>query len=239
MATNPPVQIGELTNVPAPGSGVGSSYHQSIAARVMGRFATAAARTSAWAASIAPPAKGTPSYLATGNETEGPEYWDGVAWRRPWNMPWGVVAQIGGNTQLTGIGATETALLTSPAFAAPGGRRYRITANGTWGNTEVSNQARMTIRRDAGTAGFAVSTGPLITAGVANSLYGASWVAYDVPPVNAAQQYTLGIARMSGAGTFTWYGTSYTNFILVEDIGPAAATAPTLLPGDEPEVVPR
>jgi len=25
----------------------------------------------------------------------------------------------------------------------------------------------------------------------------------------------------------------------VEDIGPAAATAPTLLPGDEPEVAPR
>jgi hypothetical protein len=49
MATNPPITIGELTDVPAPGSGVGSAYHQEVTNRITHRLATKAA-LDAWAA---------------------------------------------------------------------------------------------------------------------------------------------------------------------------------------------
>lgn len=53
MATNPPITIGELTDVPAPGSGVKSSWHQEITNRIPHRFATAAARNTSWPAATA------------------------------------------------------------------------------------------------------------------------------------------------------------------------------------------
>lgn len=77
MATNPPVTIGEITTVPAPGSGVTSAYHQTVTNRVLHRFATAAAMTAAW-----PPAtagKGAHAYTLDTNTM-----WvcDGAGWVR-------------------------------------------------------------------------------------------------------------------------------------------------------------
>lgn len=47
LAANPPVTIGELTDVPAPGSPIVSPWAQQISARIVHRFATLAARNAA------------------------------------------------------------------------------------------------------------------------------------------------------------------------------------------------
>jgi hypothetical protein len=53
MATNPPITIGELATVPAPGSGVKSDWCQSVTRRTVHRFATVAARDAAYPAASA------------------------------------------------------------------------------------------------------------------------------------------------------------------------------------------
>lgn len=53
MATNPPIAIGELVDVPAPGSGVKSAWSQEVTNRIVHRFATAAARDAQWPAATA------------------------------------------------------------------------------------------------------------------------------------------------------------------------------------------
>lgn len=51
--SNPPIPIGELTNVPAPGSRVNADFHQAIANRVIQRFATFQERDNKWPAATA------------------------------------------------------------------------------------------------------------------------------------------------------------------------------------------
>lgn len=51
LATVPPITIGELTNVPAPGSQLAAQWAQDVSSRVVQRFATTAA-LKAWAAPV-------------------------------------------------------------------------------------------------------------------------------------------------------------------------------------------
>jgi len=53
MATNPPITIGELATVPAPGSGVTSAWAQQVSNRIVHRFATVAERDTKWPAATA------------------------------------------------------------------------------------------------------------------------------------------------------------------------------------------
>lgn len=53
MATNPPITIGELADVPAPGSGVKSAWSQEVTNRIQHRFADVAARDVKWPAATA------------------------------------------------------------------------------------------------------------------------------------------------------------------------------------------
>lgn len=50
---NPPITIGELTDVPAPGSGVKSAWSQEVTSRAIHRFATIADRDTRWPAATA------------------------------------------------------------------------------------------------------------------------------------------------------------------------------------------
>jgi hypothetical protein len=53
MATNPPITIGIFTNVPAPGSGVKSAFHQQMATFVSPTPWTAPTLVGGWVASVA------------------------------------------------------------------------------------------------------------------------------------------------------------------------------------------
>jgi hypothetical protein len=122
-----PVVIGELTDVPAPGSLVASKWAQEVSSRLIQRFATAAARTAAWAASAIAPPKGMPSYLTTNDAAEGPEYYNGVSWRKPWNQPWGEVAYVEVTAQQLAVANAFTDLTgLAVAFTALPGRKYAI-----------------------------------------------------------------------------------------------------------------
>jgi hypothetical protein len=62
MATNPPITIGELADVPAPGSGIKSAWSQEVTNRIVHRFATTAERDTKWPAATA----GTGAFCVVG-----------------------------------------------------------------------------------------------------------------------------------------------------------------------------
>lgn len=53
LAANPPVTIGELNDVPSPGSPIASQWSQEVTRRILHRFATVAARDAAYPAATA------------------------------------------------------------------------------------------------------------------------------------------------------------------------------------------
>lgn len=229
MATNPPITLGELTDVPAPGSGVKSAWCQEVTARIHHRFGTYAARTAAFTAPNPVAVNGTPSFITSADVNNGPEYFNGVAWRKPWNMPWGVVTSQSDQGQIATSGGTETLLNTVPAFATPGGRRYRIIYDFTGFGSIAGDNFRFTVRRGATVAGATIKVGPSFHQPAAGYYIAFTVIAYDInPPANAAMQYMVGCARMSGTGVFTQVtGGTYQNAMYVEDIGPAATIAPS------------
>jgi len=219
VATNPPVQVGELTDVPAPGSGVKSPFCQEVAARIMGRFATAAARTSAWAASIAPPAKGTPSYLATGDVAEGPEFWNGVAWRKPWNAPWGVVGSALVTADQTGIGTTNVDLTGfAVTFTAVANRLYRVDWLLDGNNASGGAGASHIVRLNDGATGLGI----VYITGAMNA--SESRVASGSRLVTlAAGAHTLKLTGNCNSGyTLTIANSTLNGQFIVSDAGPAA-----------------
>lgn len=218
MATNPPVQVGELVDVPAPGSGVKSAWSQEVAARILGRFATAAARTSAWAASAVPLAKGTPSYLATGAATEGPEYFNGVSWRKPWNQSWGllgyakvVAIQTGFDTVIRDIGGA------SVVAAVAGNRLLRVSLYAYFSLTTTTSYGQFFIT-DGADVSFTIGACSPGTVGGSISL------STIVPTVAGTTSLTVKARVNCGAGNLNIQNPSGPLTLTVEDVGPAVGS---------------
>jgi hypothetical protein len=115
-------------------------------------FTTAALAATAIPTSI----DGQGYYFNSGTTTEGPLYYNGTAYRQPWNMPWGYVGQsvTGANTNSTaGVWANATTL----AFTVPANRRIRV-------------EGACTIFNNGGSASdFAVGVGPTLGAPLNNN----------------------------------------------------------------------
>ena len=62
--------------------------------------------------------------------------WDGSAWSKPWNQPWGYIDGVGG-TATTAIAATTPLAVLSKSITITAGRKYRI--NGSLGFQPSAN----------------------------------------------------------------------------------------------------
>lgn len=73
------------------------------------------------------PSVGQASYLAGSASTDGPYYYNGSAWRLPWNMPWGHVTEIVQASDSAAL-ATNTwgAFLTWNGTGLVANRQYRV-----------------------------------------------------------------------------------------------------------------
>jgi len=116
LATTPPITIGELTNVPAPGSQLAAQWAQDVSSRIVQRFPTTAA-LKAWAAPVGAHAVAVDT---------------GILWRRVaagWTQitPWTAgVAGVAGPTGAGSVGTFDLAVVTIPAD--PGGRIVTVSA---------------------------------------------------------------------------------------------------------------
>lgn len=220
MATNPPITIGELVDVPAPGSGVKSQWCQEITNRIHHRFATPAARLAAFTAPNPVATKGQASYLTTGAATEGPEWFNGVAWRRPWNMPWGIIASSTNVAGQAGIGTAPTDVAGLAVAAAVGGNRIiKVTA---WLLATAATGASAYVTDNPATTSYVQgSVGPL--AGYSQIISLTALLTTAAAQVQAT--FKVRIAAASGTVNVV-AGPTFPALIMVEDVGPAAG-APT------------
>ena len=142
-------------------------------------------------------------------------YYNGTSWARPWNMPWGVVAYAK-KTSSTPLTTADVLVLAAPSFTALSGRVYKVTAQGYFSAISSSSYYNMSI--------FNGST----------RIQGKDWSATTAAPYVGASvhTYTTGISgatvmsihALMGTGTGTFYADasgSYSNVIIVEDIGPS------------------
>lgn len=88
------------------GTTIDTTWGNQVANAVVNTFASTAARSAA----ITSPAAGYPSYLSTDLDTEGLYFYNSAgAWRKPWNLPWGTLAQstISADQTLTSASYTD------------------------------------------------------------------------------------------------------------------------------------
>jgi len=201
MATNPPITIGSLANVPAPGSAVNSAYHQSIANRVVHRFADVATRNTQWPAATAGPGAVCIT-LDTGT------LWQvvGAAWVRA-GAGQAAFFQAPATDQ-TGIGAAAVSLSMAATFAAIAGHRYKITVV-LLTNVSTNTLRRFFIDRD----GTQIFIGLFTLAGGFQTIV---YQAYDSP---AAGSHTYSLRALSDTGTVTISHSLQPGTLLVEDVG--------------------
>jgi hypothetical protein len=211
---NPPIQIGELTDVPAPGSPIASQWAQEASARIVHRFATAAARATAFPA----PVRGTASYLQTNTDTEGPEWFDGASWRKPWNMPWG---RIGHASRVADVNAIGTAIVDLPGltvtFAALGFRVYRVNvhtlaAPGAAGGTVYLRDGNNVTLNQCNVLGN--------NTGVAAGTIGGVSICHLMTPATGSITVKVSAAAASGSSFAIPGASTYPNWLVVEDVGP-------------------
>lgn len=121
---SPPITIGELTTVPAPGSPIASPWAQQVSARVVQRFATKAALDSGWN----PGAAGKGALAVTVDQVR-LWRWDGATWLPV--GPAGLVASHVLATTFTTIAphtsAQDEGLTVT--FLEETGRAYKFTAS--------------------------------------------------------------------------------------------------------------
>jgi hypothetical protein len=174
-------------------------------------FASAAARTTADGS----PADGDASYLNAGDATEGPEFYNGSNWRKPWNLPWGIIAVASVTANQTGISAEADLTSLTVTFTAITGRRYRtmghtlmktVTTSGNF-SVFITDGASTHVGQASGstaTLGFTVSCDPVAVETI------------------TAGSVTRKLRASTSAGTVDLQaGATFPNQIWVEDIGPS------------------
>jgi hypothetical protein len=188
-------------------------FNTYVQQQVVAQFPTTAARGSG----IASPVAGQGSYLDTGNETEGIEFWNGAAWRRPWNMPWGEVGRNSNTGQWNALGPIQDLL--PAAFTSVAGRRYRVTGLIHITNGGAANQWTMQITDSANAivqqAGYTLTASQ---SAVAHAFYEGAFTPGAI---------TVKV-RGGGSAAWSWAGTvTQISYITVDDIGPTVGAVPT------------
>jgi len=171
--------------------------------------------TAALAATAIPsPVDGQAYYLNTNTTTEGPQYWNGSAYRLPWNMPWGYVGESVVGANVNGTAGTWTNG-TTLGFTVPANRRIRVEAVATIYNN------------GAGPSEFTVGVGP--TLGTPVKQMGTYLPAGYRSTISVYHNYTSSASAVTERLQFV--GVSVAALLLVgatltvTDVGPAGAPA--------------
>lgn len=168
-----------------------------------------------------PTTDGTVAYINSGDANEGIQTYNGSAWRRPWNMPWGVIANVSVTTNQGSITSQVdvTGLTNTSTYVA--NRLLKITVQTSKVISTVANdRIDFFVLLGANTIGNFV-TGP-VTASIGISACGV----YYVTSISGSQTIKVQIARGVGTGTVSTSASSVSPFqLIIEDIGPSGAPA--------------
>lgn len=177
-------------------------------------FATTGARTTANAS----PADGDASYLNAGDATEGPEFYNGTSWRKPWNMPWGRLANATNITGTPQTGITTVADLTSCSitFTRVANRLYRTNFVTTMQQVTTGSTPNIILTDGSNTTlhapGFTTAAAAFAT------------VCAFYEHSGSAGSVTHKLRAATAAGTLSiLHAVNNPSIISIDDIGPAGA----------------
>lgn len=178
------------------------------------------ADSTARAADNASPSAGDLSYIDSNDNNEGVQVYNGTAWRKPWNLPWGYQSTATlTSSSTTGIGSTVTDITSlSTLFTAVGSRQVRIgvTVRVLQNTSTGANEVYV---RDASNTVIGKSTVTL----AAGEGYTHSFFVLATPSAGATT-YKASIATTVGT-TDVIASSTQPMFMIVEDIGATGAPA--------------
>jgi hypothetical protein len=201
-----------------------ADFNTYVQQQVIAGFATPAARTSGLPA----PVRGQASYIAAAGPSEGLEFWDGVAWRKPWNQPWGLLGTISLGVQSTGWD-TVVRDITGLALTVPTApnRALKISFYALYGTTSAGQWVQLFITKSDNTQLQAA-------AGVPGAVSG-SMTPFCMYNTGAGEtSLSVKIRGQCGGGNFSINGASGPAYLTVEDVGPAAGAPAARADDDEP-----
>lgn len=144
--------------------------------------------------------------------------YNGVNWRLPWNMPWGLVIRGIKTASQTDADSSEHAITGGwqPIFDAVDNRQYRITVNGLWRVAAASN---VTVRvKDSTTL---IETGRQV--GFASAADDKT-ITFAVETDFTAGSHTIQVTQQcSNAAGTTCLGANASLIVTVDDVGPMGA----------------
>jgi hypothetical protein len=196
------------------GTNITSSWaNANVRDQAVSPFGSTAARTAAITAPIA----GMVSTLTTNSSDEGVEVYNSAGqWRKPWNMPWGVVSSSLAIADSSAV-SSETVIASGASFTALANRLYRWTFTTTAvGNTD-GDLFQIKFRRNNVSGAtdyvqrFAIPATPFQTQVTAIAVFAPGAVTFT--PV-------VSFERVTGSGTAAG---SVKTQIVIEDIGPSGA----------------
>jgi len=212
------------------GTNITSSWaNASVRDQVVSPFVTSAARTAA----ITSPIAGMVSSLTTYDKTEGLEFYNSAGqWRKPWNIPWGIITTTAGGTSNLGyvvVTAAQTGITStlvdltnlSMTFDALANRLYRVSAHCNFYASQADNTASLVLNVASSSVAFS-HTASLSTG--TTSLRTAELIR----PINSAAAQSLTVKLQAqlqtGTGTVIMHaGAANVATMLIEDIGPSGA----------------
>ena len=141
--------------------------------------------------------------------------YNGTAWTRPANLPWGVVAYAKKTTN-TALTTAPVTVLSAPSFTAVSGRMYKVTGNLYFQQASTSTYFNFSLFN--GATKFAGGDYSLTTT---TQLYYAPTLIGYLTGISGTT--TISISSLVGSGTGTCYAdaSGYPTILIVEDIGPA------------------
>jgi hypothetical protein len=151
----PPITIGELTDVPAPGSGISAAWAQEVSGRVRHRFANIAARDAQWPAATA----GAGAQCVTLNDNRTYTS-DGTIWRYPPGTVLANATAVGADANVGGGAVTQDVITVSQVFTVP--VTVTVSAAGWYGFGGVGFTCSWDIAA-LNTGGVLISRGNLVT----------------------------------------------------------------------------
>jgi hypothetical protein len=173
----------------------------------------------------AAPLRGSEIYRISNDVAEGPELFDGTAWRLPWNMPWGCVGTPFVSTTFSqAVTSTTPVDLTaiSVTWVAVANRRYRVTASGLI-VTQATNVSTAKVWITTG-AGALLANICDLNLSISGTGQRGNVVGTYLYQGLAAGSQTVKLQAQTSAITSTVTQDSTTQVVLmVEDIGPNGA----------------
>lgn len=174
---------------------------------------------------IPSPLDGQAVYVNANTSAEGPYFYNGTAWRLPWNMPWGSVGRATTTSNVAANSATDVDVtgLSITTATLPSNRIIKWTVTGHYLFDSVNDVGRFSVKTGS-SGGTAIGIYDFFPSTVSWA-EGWSFSFYEVTASTAALTRRVTVRRLSGTTDDVRFFADADRFgyFFGEDIGPSGA----------------